>query len=143
VNERCLKVIDLLRGRTLSSAINIVNEFIRSEVNHDFTTRKTKRWQPPLLTAQNGGNSIDLAVLKMYLLIQSGVDENLLSIGLHMDYGVLLYKSPHARFFFSRSKMVTWIADIIPPYTRLLQGSDFYITEEYTWKDINLFCNIR
>lgn len=138
VNERCSKVIELLKGRTLPSAVNIVNEFIRAEVNHDFTIRKTNRWQDPLITAKKGGNSIDLAVLKMYLLIQSGVDEKLLSIGLHMDYGVLLYESPYKRFFFSRNKMATWMADIKQPHTQLLQGSGFFITEELSWNDIKL-----
>lgn len=132
--------IEAARGRTLAKGVAIVSEFVNRLVKYvpPDAEWNFNRWSAPERTLVKGGNCLDLAVLKMDMLIRAGFSKDDIFIARTNDHAVLLFMYPARRWCFSKPVKSEWIADINPPYFYKLKKSKLVLKDEspFNWNEV-------
>lgn len=119
-----MEIIEQAKANSLSKAVLLVNNFVN---NLPYIAPpdewKFNRWRSPELTLKEGGNCLDKAALKMWIMVEAGFDKELFGIGTVPKHAFLIYKAGYKKWCFSKPITKEWIADINYPHIRLLNDT--------------------
>lgn len=108
-----------LRGRSVAQKAASINEWVNRTIQWIPPDKEWNfnRWKSPQLTMEHGkGNCLDMAVLKLWLMLQCDVSEDIMGIGKLPGHAVMVFKYPHRKYCFSKPVIKDWILDNNPPF---------------------------
>lgn len=137
------QVIDSIKGLTLAKGVACVNEWVNRNVKYTPPDDgwNFNRWSSPERTLEKGGNCLDLAVLKMSMLIAAGFSVDDVFISRAEKHAVLTFNYPTRRWCWSKPELVTWVADNNPPYFYQLRKSKLILRHEppFRWDEVQKY----